>query len=110
MPRLSQVIATEKGIKTSSYSQFTELHKKLQKTSLLSGITRTYRAKDDEGDVLPPESTRVQVRANAAIRDISEILSGLFDVTATKDFGNCEARADVTVNGQVILENVPVPG
>ena len=108
MPRLSQVIATEKGIKTSSYKQFTELHKKVQKTKLLSGIARTYRSKDDEGDVLPPESTRVQVRANAAIRDASKILTGIFDVTATKDWGNCEARADVVVDGQVILGKVPV--
>lgn len=32
----------------------------------------------------------------------------LFDVTATKDWANCEARADVTVDGWVLVSAVPV--
>lgn len=108
MPRLNQVVAIEKGVKNTSYKNFTEIHKKLQKSALLSGLSRTYRPKDDEGDMLPPESTRVQVRADASIREAAKTLTDLFDITATKDWGNCEARADVMVDGEVILEQVPV--
>ena len=31
------------------------------------------------------------------------------DVTATKDFANCDARGDVMVDGEVFLGQVPVP-
>lgn len=109
MPKLSQIIAIEKGVKTASYSKLSEAHKKLQKPALLAGIARTYRSKDDDGDQLPPESTRVQMRAEQAIEETSEALSDLFNVTAAKDWGNCEAKANVVIDGQVLMENVPIP-
>jgi hypothetical protein len=37
-----------------------------------------------------------------------EILTRLFDVTATKDWANGQARADVVVDGNVLLSDVPV--
>ncbi|MGK3994919.1 DUF7873 family protein [Sorangium sp. So ce1024] len=108
MPRLNQIIAIEKGVKTRSHQRLTEAHHALQKPALLSGISRTYRAKDEEGEQLPPEATRVQVKAEDIIRSTVEILSELFDVTATKDYTNCKARADVVVDGKVLLTGAPV--
>lgn len=108
MARLNQIIAIEKSVKSRSFQELTEAHHALQKPTLLSGISRTYRPKDEEGEVLPPESTRVQVRAEEVIRQTSDILKKLFDVTATKDYTNCNARADVVVDGSVLLEKVPV--
>ncbi|MBA3531781.1 MAG: hypothetical protein H0T73_07680 [Ardenticatenales bacterium] len=35
-------------------------------------------------------------------------LTELFDVTATKDWTNCSARADVVVDGQTLLTQVPI--
>lgn len=106
--KLNQVIALEKGVKSRSYASLTEAHQLLQKPALLSGISRTYKPKDDEGEQYPPESTRVQNRAEQAIADTGRILTELFDVVATKDSANCGARADVTVDGKVLLEKVPV--
>ncbi|MEG4420416.1 hypothetical protein QUA70_17780 [Microcoleus sp. LAD1_D5] len=42
------------------------------------------------------------------IRKTTEVLTKLFDVTATKDWTNCRARADVTVDGNVLFSQVPV--
>lgn len=106
--KLNQVIALEKGVKSRSYAGLTEAHQQLQKPGLLAGISRTYRPKDDEGERYPPESTKVQLRAEEVIRRTGAILTELFDVVATKDFANCGARADVTVDGKVLLEKVPV--
>jgi hypothetical protein len=36
------------------------------------------------------------------------VLTRLFDVTATKDWANCVARADVVVDGRPLLSDVPV--
>lgn len=108
MPKLNQIIAVEKGVKSRSFSELTEAHQQLQKPALLGGIARTYRPKDEEGEVLPPESTRVQVQAEAVLRQTSAILTTLFDVTATKDWANCEAKADVVVGERTLLRGVPV--
>ncbi len=108
MAKLNQIIAIEKGVKSSSHKELSEAHKLLQKPPLLSGISRTYRPRDEEGDDLPPESTRVQVKADEVIERTTAILTRLFDVTATKDYANGDARADVVVDGNTLLENVPV--
>ncbi|GAA1414125.1 hypothetical protein ACFQZ4_36235 [Catellatospora coxensis] len=108
MAKLNQIIAVEKGIKSRSFQDLTEAHHAVQKPALLSGISRTYQAKDEEGEQLPPESTKVQTRAEDVLRQIGVTLSRLFDVTATKDATNCTARADVVVDDRVLLSDVPV--
>ena len=108
MPKLNQVIAVEKSVKSKAHSDLTEAHQQLQKPALLSGLSRTYRPKDDEGERLPPESTRVQVRTQEVLRKTAEVLTQLFDVVATKDWANCEARADVTVDDKVLIAKAPV--
>ena len=107
MTKLNQIIAIEKGVKNTAFSELTEAHHQLQKPTLLSGISRTYRPKDEEGETLPPESTRVQVRGEEVIRATAETLTRLFDVTATKEWANCEAKGDVSVDGTVLLKDVP---
>ena len=107
MAKLNQIIAVEKGIKSQSFQELTDSHHALQKPTLLSGIARTYRPKDEEGEQLPPESTRVQVRSEDIIRETANVMTRLFDVTATKDWANTKARADVIVDGTVLLSQVP---
>ncbi|MEU9776703.1 MULTISPECIES: hypothetical protein [unclassified Streptomyces] len=108
MAKLNQIIAVEKGVKTKAHHDLTAAHHGLQKPALLAGISRTYQPKDEEGEQLPPESTRVQVQAEEVLRDTARTLTRLFDVTATKDWANCTARADVTVDGRALLTGVPV--
>ncbi|BFV55612.1 hypothetical protein KCMC57_up07160 [Kitasatospora sp. CMC57] len=109
MPKLNQIIAVEKGVKSKSFQELTQAHHDLQKPALLAGIARTYQPKDEEGEQLPPESTRVQVKAEDILRSTAATLTRLFDVTATKDRANRTAAADVVVDGTVLLADVPVP-
>lgn len=108
MAKLNQIIAVEKGVKSKAQQDLAGAHQGLQKPALLAGISRTYQPKDEEGEQLPPESTRVQVKAEDVLRGTAKALTRLFDVTATKDWSNCEARADVTVDGRTLLGDVPV--
>lgn len=105
---LNKLIAIESGVKTGASRNETDLYHKLQKTALLNGITRTYQPKDDDGDKLPSETTLVQVRVKQIINDLSAELTRLFDVTLTKEVGNSQAKADVVVDGKVLLKQVPV--
>ncbi|MGC5016407.1 hypothetical protein ACLQ2R_37065 [Streptosporangium sp. DT93] len=106
--KLNQILAVEKGVKSDTQRKVTDAYHTIQKNALLSGISRTYQPIDDEGERLPPESTRVQVQGEDLLKQVGAALVRLFDVTATKDWANCSARADVKVDGSTLLEDVPV--
>lgn len=109
MAKLNQIIAVCDGKKSRTIASLTEIHHKVQKKGLLEGIARTYHPKDEEnGEKLPPESNRVQYTVKQAIEEAVVILSDLFDAVATQDYANCEARADVVVEGKALLTKVPV--
>jgi uncharacterized protein YfkK (UPF0435 family) len=105
--KLNQVIAIEKGTKSHALQELTEAYQMLQKPTLLAGISRIYRPKDEEGEQFPPESTRVQINAEQIIRKTTDELTKLFDVVATKDWANCKAKADIVINGVTLLTQVP---
>ncbi|MEV0192088.1 hypothetical protein AB0I39_26570 [Kitasatospora purpeofusca] len=108
MAKLNQIIAVEKGVKSKSFQELTQAHQDLQKPPLLAGISRTYQPKDEEGEQLPPESTRVQIKAEDVLRATATTLTRLFDVVATKDWANTTARADVVVDGRTLVADAPV--
>lgn len=108
MAKLNQIIAVEQGVKSKANREFTDLHREVTKTALLSGISRVYTPKDEEGDKLPSESTLVQVKAENVIARVSETLTNLFDVTLTKEKANGSAKADIVVGDNTILSGVPV--
>lgn len=108
MTQLNQIIALEKGVKQRADQALTKAYHDIQSTPRLSGISRTYRPKDEEGDQLPAESTLVQVNAEQALANASADLIRLFDVQLTKDAANQVAKADIVIGTQVIASDVPV--
>lgn len=105
--KLNQVLAIEKGIKTKAHGMITELHRTTQKSDLFEGFTKTYAPLNDDSKTFPPESKKVTVSADEAINTLSSALTELFDITASKDWANTQAKADVVVDGKVILTGVP---
>ena len=108
MTKLNQIIAVEKGVKAKAQQAIAVAGRELGKQPLLSGISRTYQPKDEEGEQLPPESTRVQTRVEESLRAVASNMARLFDVTATKDATNAVATADIVIDGNVLLSEVPV--
>lgn len=108
MAKLNQIIAVEKSVKAKAAQELGDAQREVQKPALLSGIARNYQPKDEEGEQLPPESTRVQVRADEVLKGLGTSLTRLFDVTASKDATNSVATADVVVDDEVLLSGVPV--
>lgn len=100
MAKLNQLLAIEKGVRADTTRVVTDVHRAVQQVDRISGISRTYQPRDDQGEELPAESTRVQFN----VEDANDLLAGklgrLFDVVATKDFANTEARGTVTVDGE----------
>ena len=108
MPKLNQIIAIANGKKAAATAAITEIYKVLQKPDLFGGFTRVYQPNDDEGEKLPSESKIVQQTVAANLRAAQDELIELFNVIATQEVANCEAKADITVNGQVLATQVPV--
>jgi hypothetical protein len=105
--KLNQILAIEKGIKTRVYAEFSELHQATQKAALMNGFHKSYQPRDEEGETYPPESQKVQHNANEVLERVGVSLAELFDITATKDWTNCNARADVVVDGRPLVKDVP---
>ena len=108
MGKLNQIIAVLNGKKTRSQKAITEIYKQLQKATLFEGIARNYQPLDEDGETQPPERKNVQYKAKDAIAECRSAMIDLLDAAATQDWANCSATANVSVDGAVILENVPV--
>jgi hypothetical protein len=108
MSKINQILAIEKNKKTTLHKEITELHRQTQQPALMTGHTKVFAPKEDEGETYPPEDRKVQLLHQDALDDLCDRLSALMDVTAAKDWSNCKARADVVVGGNVFLEQVPV--
>lgn len=109
MTQLNQIVAVEKGLKARTGTAVTKMYHDLQKVPLFAGFSKVYQPKDEEGDQLPPERQLVQRNVESVLQDASKALTALFDVTLTKDTANTAAKADVTVDGQVLLADASVP-
>ena len=107
MPKLNQILAIEKGVKTRVYAEITELHHATQKPALMNGFYKSYQPKGEDGETYPPESQKVQYSFAEAIERVSKALTELFDITASKDWANCLTKADVIVDGTTLLSQVP---
>lgn len=106
--KLNQVLAIEKGVKGRVTSNVTKLYHAAQKAVLFDGFSKQFRPKDEDGETFPPEKKEVQFRSGNVIKALKKNLVELFDVTATKDYANCDAKANIEVDGNTVLEDVPV--
>ena len=108
MPKLNQIVAVVAGKKSDAEKAVTELYHKVKKPQLFEGITKTYEALEVNGEELPSEVKLLQFKVNEAVAQFREVMTPVFDTTITQDVANTRARADVEVDGTVVLKDVPV--
>lgn len=107
MLKQHQVIALEKGVKSRVYAALTEANKRIQKGELFAGHSRRYTPKEEGGEQLQPDKKIVQAKAEDVLRDVQATLTELFDLVLTKDSGNRSAKADLLVDGTVLVKDAP---
>lgn len=107
-PKLNQIIAVVAGKKTQAQKVLTEAYQELQKPALLEGLDRVYKPRNEDGETLPPERKLVQQTVGARVKTVRGELADVYDVVLTQDTANCVAKADVVVDGRVVLKDVPV--
>ncbi len=104
---LSQVLALEKGAKNRYDVLTKDFNKAAQKSALFNGSRKTFRPIKEGGTQFPDERQEVQMTVEDRLSEYNGSLIEILNITAVRDFGNCEAKADVVVDEQTVLTSVP---
>lgn len=106
--KLHQLLALLKTVKPTTYKKLTQIHRDIQKKDLLNGFDKTFaKASEDDLD-RAAERNPVVLNSKSLLAEWVNVSTKLFDMTATQETANAQAKADIVVNGQVLLANVPV--
>lgn len=109
MTKLNQINALVTGRKSEVEKGVTEIYKILQKPELFTGREGIYRPDDEvNGEKLPREHQKVQHTVQQLLKTVQEKWTELWDLTCTQDTANQAAKANIEIDGQVILTDVPV--
>lgn len=106
--KLNQLIAVLAQVKHRTTKAKTNIYHTAQKANLFQGVTRTYQPRDDDGFVYPSESSALTTKAEDLISSFMAATKELLNLTVIQEYSNCEARADIEVDGLPILVDVPV--
>lgn len=105
--KLHQILAVESDVRAQTQKDLTAAHHGLQKAEMLMGTQRKYQPLADGGEKLPQEGNLLQTRVPKVVQETANILTKMFDIVATRDFGNMGAKADLVVGGVTLLKDAP---
>ena len=106
--QLHEMIAVKKGVKSRRIAELTTLYQEASKGDLFAGVIKTYKPLDEnDPERLSDERKLVQRNARDMLKRAGEAMTELYDVEATIDVTNANARADIVVDDEVIARDVP---
>lgn len=109
MTALHQLLAIEKGEKTRANRDISDLHQSSKKPELYQGRISTYHPFDEEnGERQSDKCQLIQLRGEDVLTGFRNAMTRIFDITATRDVANRETKATVVIDGETIMEDVPV--
>ncbi len=106
--KLNQLIAVLQSVKANASKGKTEVYQLSQKTALFQGLNRSFQSREEDGYIYPAESQKLTLKANELIDKFVQSCSEYLDLAATQDHANTEAKASIVVEGQTILQDIPV--
>jgi hypothetical protein len=108
---LSQVIGVEKHLRKKDNEVGSDLKKKVQVPSLVTGRVKTFAPLSDDippGQYGPEEYQEVALTVHDALTRAAKYSAAALDIVAVKDKTNQRANADVILSGTAVLKDVPV--
>lgn len=105
--KLSQAIALSRGVRANAQKALTTAYHSIAKAPQFAGITKSYSPRDEEGEKLAGEHLKVQVTTERVIDEVHHTLARMYDLIGGIDLSNCAALADVMVDGNPLLTDVP---
>lgn len=111
MARVVQLLAVAGDETKAAESQMKQLAHAASQEGLFKGHQRTYRPRfpDEESAVrFPPESQKVRATAADFLDMTRKVMTRHLDLALTLDTANTVNKADVLIDGEVLLPQVPV--
>lgn len=109
MPKLHEINALTKGKKAEQEKLVGDLYKIIQQPGLFTGRIRTYKhTMEGENESQPTETQRVQYKAWDLAVQAFDKWRELLAFCGTQDLGNQHAKADIEIDGTVLVKDVPV--
>src|SRR6266576_439381 len=108
-PKLNQIVAVVAPRGARFEKTFNEVKKALGSKDLFSGLARTYKPLDDNGEKLPGETKHVQRNVKQELARVAEDMTVWMDAALTRDIGNTLKLADVVVDGVTVISQAPLP-
>ena len=109
MSKLHMLLPVTRDVKSKVNEDLSKLYHLALKPEPYKGLRRIYEPLDDQDqDIQPDEEKLVELDADRVLTEQARILSELFDVVYTTDDANSQARADLVVDGTVLVKAAPV--
>ncbi len=109
MTQLHTIVARERFVRTRARDALTSLHRIASHPPTFTGSVKEMKSLfEDVPDELP-EVTLPTMTAARVYEKVQTILAEAWDLMATRDRSNQDARADVVVDGEVRARDVPLP-
>jgi hypothetical protein len=105
---LHEVLAVEQSKKSAAakvtneaISQFKEHRDRYE------GMVRTYTPNTEDGERLPAEEKHLGDRVHSKLEYVFGIVGQYVDVAVAKETANCQASADIIIDGKELIKTVP---
>lgn len=105
--RLSHVLSRYADATTRLKNTQTRAYQLIQKSPGLIGFVKKYEVTREGTAIQPDQSQELQTRAYKVAAQFAEAQRALLDAMATKDFANTETSANVVLDGNVVMTDVP---
>lgn len=108
MGQIHELLAVEPEVKSAASNVQQETHTTfVHKKEHFIGITRTYDPVNEDGEKLGDENKELITTVRQKLDHTHKLLERAWDLAYQKELANCEAKADIIVNGKVLAESVP---
>lgn len=103
-----QLVALLEGRKTSTEAALFDIQRRLAKPELFQGHNKRYAPLTEDGEKKPTDEKLVQERALDLLTQAKSKFTHLMDLQGEVDATNCLAKADIVIDGTIIIPNCPV--
>lgn len=108
MTQLHQVVAKQRSVWERTRKELTDLYRIAQHPPMFMGSTRAMVSSSEDIPDDPPEISLPPFTAAQIFQRMTKILTESWDMMATRDRSNMDAKADIVLDGQILAEGVPV--
>lgn len=107
MTKLHELLAVENTLAGRARSALSNLAAKFGKPDLYTGMKKRYEPLEENGQSMPDEDKILPHRVNDDLDELFREFGSWLDVSIQKEITNTQTSAEVMVNGETLIEDLP---